>query len=62
VPPQPPFEDPPNPYTPEGGLRMLGLLVTGIRKPSRRRRKAFAFLGWWLALIALVVAIGVVTS
>lgn len=51
----------PNPYTPEGEARMFGLLAQGLRRPSRRRRKAVRFLALWLlglvALVAVLVAI-----
>ncbi|MDX6256129.1 MAG: hypothetical protein QOJ11_2463 [Frankiales bacterium] len=53
------MEPTPNPYTPEGEARMFGLVAKGLRHPSRRRRKAFRFLGWWALGTVVVVALAI---
>ncbi|MDX6209004.1 MAG: hypothetical protein QOE24_1395 [Frankiales bacterium] len=56
------MEPTPNPYTPEGQARMFGLLAQGLRHPSRRRRKAFVFLGWWALASVVLVALAILAA
>ena len=51
------MDQPLYPNTPEGEIRMVGLVAQGLRHPSRRRRKALKFAAWWaLATVVIVVA------
>jgi hypothetical protein len=43
-------------YSPQADIRRWGLLFAGLSRRSRRRHRAFVFLGCWLLLSAMVVA------
>lgn len=51
-----------SPYTVQGQIRGFGRLAQGLRYRSRRRRKAFVFLGWWLLASAVLVTAVALTT